>query len=532
MNTIIRSIALVGVTLSMGACTGGYIDINSHPYEPGDLRADDYLMGSAFAKLSGTVMSSDVNTLQFTDLLLGGTMGGYFADAQDGWGSTISNFNPTNDWTRVFMNSDQVMPVLFTNYSIICAESERLGDPVPAAIARIIKVAAMHRVSDTYGPIPYSKIVGGTKDVSVPYDSEPDLFKTYFEELDQSIKELSGKSYTLNADKVYGGNPAKWARFANSLKLRLAMRIVYADRTLAKKMAEEAVHAPAGLITDNADNAVWNYFGSVKNPFYVASRYNSPAGTMTGGDSHASADIIAYMNGYNDPRRAKYFVPSEWSGIQYVGLRRGIDIPSLDEYGRKYSGIQVTESDPITWMNASEVAFLKAEAVAVFGFDMGDTAENLYNTGIKLSFDQYGVPGAEDYLNNTDNIPETYSDPAGMNSYSEPLSDVTIKWDERATPEKKQERIIIQKWIANWMIGNEAWADFRRTGYPTRIPATEAGNKSNGRIDSTTGPRRMPYPQEEYGKESGKYVKDAVAQYLKGADDMNTKLWWDAKPMN
>lgn len=530
MSYIFRLITVAGLSLASVACTGGFKEINSHPYQPDDLSADDYLLGAAFAGVSGAVMSADVNTLQFTDLLLGGPMGGYFADSQNGWGATISNFNPTNNWTNVFMSSDKVMPELYTNYAIIVASSERQGDPTTAAIARIIKVAAMHRISDTYGPIPYSKITTGAQDISIPYDSEPELFKAYFADLDQSIKDLTGKDYYyLAADKVYSGDPVKWAKFANSLKLRLAMRIAYADKELAQKMAEEAVKSPVGLITSNSENATWKYFGATKNPYYVASRYNTPAGCLTGGDTHVAADITTYMNGYKDPRRAAYFVPSEWDEQEYVGLRRGIIIPDLSTTGRKYSGILVKETDPITWMNASEVAFLRAEGAAVFGFDMGDTPENLYNTGIRLSFDQYKVDGVEEYLNDEENIPATYKDPANTNSYGEPLSDVTVKWDENATTEKKQERIIIQKWIANWMLGNEAWADFRRTGYPHRLPATEKGNKSSGKVDSFAGPRRMPYPQEEYGKENGKYVIQAVNDYLKGSDDMTTKLWWDAK---
>lgn len=180
------------------------------------------------------------------------------------------------------------------------------------------------------------------------------------------------------------------ARFANSLKLRLAMRIVYADREKARQMAEEAIKSKAGLITSNADNAQWDYFKSSENPIYTATRYNSPAQSTTGGDTHAAADIICYMNGYKDARREKYFNKSQWEGIEYIGLRRGIEVPSLNAAGYKYSGVGVKPNDPIMWMNAAEIAFLRAEATAVFGFDMGGTAEEFYNQGIRLSFEQWG----------------------------------------------------------------------------------------------------------------------------------------------
>ena len=108
---------------------------------------------------------------------------------------------------------------------------------------------------------------------------------------------------------------------------------------------------------------------------------------------------------------------------------------------------------------------------------------------------------------------------------------ITIKWDENADLEKKQERIITQKWIANWMLGNEAWADYRRTGYPKLIPATTEGNLSGGIVNSNRGVRRMPYPLEEYTSNT-ENVQNAVNQYLKGIDNMSVDVWWACKPRN
>ena len=142
-----------------------------------------------------------------------------------------------------------------------------------------------------------------------------------------------------------------------------------------------------------------------------------------------------------------------------------------------------------------------------------------------------GADGAEEYLNNETLRPETYVDPDGKNSYDRDLSRITVKWDNAASPEEKLERIIIQKWIANWQLGNEAWADYRRTGYPHLIPATTAGNKSGGIVDSERGARRIPYPASEYG-DNPVNINYAVTTYLGGRDDMGRDLWWAKKQSN
>ena len=521
LNTLMWGVLALGAS----GCTEKYLDINSNPYEPGDLNPDDYALGSAMNNLAGTVVSADVNTAQFTDCLLGGPCGGYFADS-GAWAFSISNFNATNDWTRVFMMSDQIIPVLYSNLNQVQIVSQNTDNPVPYAIAMIIKVAAMSRVTDTYGPIPYTQI-GVDGRVTVPYDSQETVYNAFFDELDEAIATLSENSSSAlvpTADYVYSGNVQQWIKFANSLKLRLAMRISYANPAKAQEMAESAVNQEFGVIESNEDNAAWHYFGSITNPLFTAINYN-------GDESRPSAEIVCYMNGYNDNRRASYFVNEDgaFDSDVYVGLRRSID--RTDEaraYFPSYSAINISANDAIQWMNAAEVAFLRAEGVAVFGFNLGGTAKDFYEQGIRLSFAQWGASGEDDYIEDDRSVPQTYTDPAGLNSYASTISDITIKWDESASTEEKQERIITQKWIANWMLGSEAWADYRRTGYPRLIPAQAAGNKSGGVVDSNRGARRMPYPSEENANnyENVQYARD---HYLNGPDNMATDVWWACK---
>lgn len=536
-----RKIMITGMVLGAilgGGCTANYLELNRDPYKvtKDQMNVDGYAVGAAIKALCSTVVSTDVNTAQLTDCLLGGPLGGYYATSNSGFAYTIENFNPTDDWSRVFMASDQIIPVLYSNLMEVKSITD---NPITLAIVEVIKVCAMNRVTDAFGPIPYSKI-GEDGKIQVAYDPQEKVYDKMFEELNHAIGVLTENrsgAIPATADPVYGGSAEKWCKLANSMKLRLAMRIVYADQKKAREMAESAVKHEIGVFKSNDENAMLPSvaFGDKGNPLYTAVNYNKPTHAdkticTTGGDSHAAADIICYMNGYKDARREKYFIKSEWPGVEYVGLRRSIEIPPLGSIGHQYSGINLTNNSPIYWMNAAEVAFLKAEAKAVFGFDMGGEAGDFYNEGIRLSFEQYNLTGSyAAYVADAVSRPETYSDPAGTNSYSSVLSDLAIKWDDAATPAQKQERIIIQKWIANFNIGNEAWADYRRTGYPHMLPATSAGNKSNNVVDSKLGARRMPYPQAEYTN-NPQNIQEAVSSYLNGPDNMATRVWWDCNP--
>lgn len=523
MKTILyKAFALAASTMVLLSCTGNFEQYNSNPYgvTNEEMLRDGYALRAAVIGMASAVISTDVNTTQFTECLLGGPMAGYLADSNKGFANTISNYNPTDNWTNVMLSSDRIIPTFFSNYGDV---RNMTDNPVILSIANVVKVAVLHRVADTYGPVPYTQIGVGGK-IQVPYDSQETAYKAMLSDLDGAIEVLSanrGTSINASADIIYGGNVEKWAKFANSLKLRLAMRMVYADKAAARKAAEEVAASEVGAFTGNADNATYTGFNTTaKNPFYVVQvEYN-------GGDSMAAADIIAYMNGYGDPRRPAYFKLSQFDGFDYVGLRHGIEMPA-NEVMHQYSPINISVSSPYVWMNAAEVAFLKAEASAVFGFDMGGNAKDFYEEGIRLSFEQWGVDGADDYIADATSKPGTYVDPIGANSYGGSLSEMTIAWEESADVEKKQEKILIQKWIANWLLGNESWADIRRTGYPRIFPATAEGNKSNGLVDSVEGARRMKYPSDEYVN-NGENLRAAVA-LLGGADEMATRTWFDCK---
>ena len=209
------------------------------------------------------------------------------------------------------------------------------------AFARLLRVAIMHRVTDSYGPIPYSKLESN-ESVYVEYDSQEAVYTKMFEELDEAI-EILGRNTTLPAeawsryDGVYYGNIAQWLKYANSLKLRMAMRLSYVKSDVARAKAAEAI--AGGIITVNADNAAMH---AAENRMTLI--YND------WGDHRVGADIISYLDGYDDPRLEKMFLPNDVD--DYVGIRIGIDVAGKSTAMSKYSNMIVASDTPYLWFNA------------------------------------------------------------------------------------------------------------------------------------------------------------------------------------
>ena len=172
-------------------------------------------------------------------------------------------------------------------------------------------------------------------------------------------------------------------------------------------------------------------------------------------------------------------------------------------------------TDPLIRMTASEVAFLRAEGAAVHHFSMGGTAEEFYNRGIRLSFEQWGVAGAEDYIADASSMPQAYHDPSDKNPYNDTLSDITIKWDESADAQTKLERIITRN-------GSPSTSTATRPGPNTAAPVSRSSSPWPTTVRAaswtpTPSPQRMPYPQEEYTNNSAN-VTAAVNNVLGGPD--------------
>ena len=304
--------------------------------------------------------------------------------------------------------------------------------------------------------------------------------------------------------------------FANSLKLRLAVRISNVAPELARAKAEEAVKSARGLIDTN-DNNAYVGVGAEPNPLWlVASSW---------GEIRINATIASYMKGYSDPRSAVYFTTSKLGGNSpYMGMRSGLEGVKPATYAG-YSMPNYDQKDDMLMFCAAETAFLRAEG-ALRGWDMGGSARDFYEQGVKLSFDQRKVGGAEEYLANAVAVPEPFVDPTNpVKCNYTPKTKITIAWNEGAPTEEKLERIITQKWIANFPLGFEGWADYRRTGYPEVFPSVS--NLSNGVIDTNRQLRRLPFPLSE--KQGNAANVSVAVSMLGGPDTGATDLWWAKK---
>lgn len=523
MKKIFKFIAASCLMASvLASCTGKFEDYNKNPYGPTteDMKGDGADIGIMLQNMQKALIQGHQNHSQMIDQMIGAEFGGYIANINP-WGNTgnFYTYNPQIGW--IGYPFDTIMPQIYTNFFEIIKLTEEKG--VGYEWARVLRVYVSFLLNGMYGPIPYSQVKDGQ--MAVPYDSEEDLFNAMFTDLDEAIVELtkvafSGEDTSILAsyDYVYAGDITKWVKFANTLKLRMAMRISKADSELAQQKAEEAVSSSIGVMTAASD-AAWSSYNDGTNPFYRAEI------EWNGGEFRLSANVSSYLGGYNDPRLEKYakdalYENEDKESIGIVGVRNGIyqTAGTFSEY-QKFSTTAIKAGDSQLVMPASEAWFLRAEG-ALKGWNMGGTAKELYEQGVTVSMAERGA-SIGDYLS-SEAVPADYEDPTNTSYNASAVSAVTPKYDESASNEENLERILVQKWIASFPNGWERWADFRRTGYPKMFPVVS--NKSTNGVSTEDGMRRLPYPESEINTNPTNL--EAARALLGGPDTGATDLWW------
>ncbi|MGN6354474.1 MAG: SusD/RagB family nutrient-binding outer membrane lipoprotein [Parafilimonas sp.] len=520
MNTILSfhhisksctAIIIFGL-ITLTACTKKFDEINTDPTTFSSLTPAT--IPNAFAKAEYQGIYGDPGIYQLARNL--------FVDL---WSQYYATIDPGVSPDRYVQRKDWEFYQWLSMYSSAYPTLKQVIDAtenkdIPAnAVAKVWKVYIFHSNTDFYGPVPYFQ--AGSGQFSIPYDAQKDIYYDMFKVLDTAVTALktadaSAKPFGDN-DLIYHGDVTKWLKLANTLRLRLALRISFVEPDKAKEEAEKAV--ADGVMTSNDDNAMMDVATASPNGLNLMSPW---------GGFRMSASMESYLKGFSDPRMPVYFSPAP-DDNEYHGIRNGLSVAQLaganpGGAGNNISNIgpgwnpDLAASNKLTVMYSAEAYFLRAEG-ALNGWNMGGTAKELYEKGITNSMQQWGISNAaiQTYLQST-SLPAKPGD--YMNSPA--VSDIPVKFSD--DPEKQRQQIATQKWLALFPDGIEAWAEVRRTGYPQLYPVV---NSDNPDVPSSEIIKRFTFIDLEY--ESNKQAVQNALPLLNGPDKNNTPVWWDVK---
>lgn len=380
---------------------------------------------------------------------------------------------------------------------IIMAESEVVSTAEEKknkiAITEILTVYAYQRLVDIFGNVPYEKALD-INNISPAYDDAQTIYSKLFARLDAAIADLKpGVSTFGSADVIYEGNTEKWEKFANSLKLKMAITV--ADVPALDPAGKIAGAIAGGLFTSSADNASYAYLGAAPNtnPMYAQVVLSGRL------DWVAANTIVDKMNELNDPRRKHYFKGNLkdaggnviYKGGIYGGSNTFSLYTQLQAYYNKDEDPHPawTASRPGVLIDYAEVKFYLAEAAAR-GF-IGGSAQTFYNEAITESIKFWGGTDAEALI--------YVAQPAVLYS-----------------PASWKEKIATQAWIHYFERGDLGWTTWRRLDAPKFNPPASMTNADI--------PTRYTYPVGEQTLNGSNYTSAASAI---GGDKLTTKLFWD-----
>lgn len=431
---------------------------------------------------------------------------------------TGANFNQDNrdatvgHWQRYYRN------VIRNTQDVINTTKSNAARSNLYNMARILQSYAFMVLTDSYGDIPYSEAGKGYSDQVVfpKYETQQNVYNGIIKELTEASGALDASKTVETADVLYGGNVALWKKFANSLLLRAGMRLVKVDIANAQKVVTAA--AAAGVMEANSDNAFIKHDPN----------YTNPVGQMLTSTEAANfyigAPFLNYLLSTNDPRVKSITVRyvGAKSGTEHVAAKASTDpavqigmpfgfdnstilgeaaknkLASFYDFSQVDRTRMAKNTAPFYICTASETQLFLAEA-AQRGWITSNKAETYYNKGVKLNMEQLAAYDANSA------VPS-----AAIDAY---LS---------ANPfdaAKALEQINTQYWISSFLNGAESFANFRRSGFPKLSPNPFPGKSIKGNFIN-----RLTYPNSEISVNSTN-VKEAISR--QGADDLDTKVWWD-----
>lgn len=482
-------ILLIGL---FGSCKKGFQDLNTDPNRPKEI-TPGVMLGQVQYRIVNSSISAARNfthELMQVDAPRVSASGGGLHRYIVGPGAGV--------WSNFYS--------YMTDFQDIYGIASKLNEPNYKAIALVYKSWAYSILTDLYGDVPYSTATQAAQgNFQASFDKQKDIYTDLLKNLDTANNLFNAaKALTYGGDMLYNANAlsgstnpgiVKWKKFANSLRLRLLLRILKRDGELNVKDQINMILADPNkypVFTANADEAIFRYPGTFPyfNPYYNARQLDWRDGT------YYTQFFIDKMNTDGDPRRTVWATTVTVGGNPvYRGIQSGY--PATLEYavGQNSSYTDGLKTSPLlgVMMTYAEVEFIKAE-LALKGYNTGKTPKQHYDAGVTASIVQWGV-----------SVPPGY------------LSQTGVVYDPAASPEAQLERIMLQKYYAYFFVDYQAWFEKRRTGYPV-LP------RGSGIPVENQFPYRVPYPTYLQSLNADNLAK-AVSSM--GGDNSNVKVWWD-----
>ena len=377
------------------------------------------------------------------------------------------------------------------------AEDEA-GTANKQAILDIMQCWGYLMLTDMYGDVPYSEALN-PETLSPKYDAQVDIYMDIATRLQASVNTLGAGGVSFGSgDIMFSGDTGKWQRFANSLLLRMAMRMTDVDAATAQSWAAAAT-AGAGVMTSNADNALFYYQTSAPN--------NNPLNenAKTRADFACSDVLVSYMDSLSDPRLGMYADPAVNTGT-YEGMPYGMSnanataIPNEDV--SMPGALVLAATAPGVFMDYAEVCFNLAEA-ASYGWVSGDAATH-YEDGIMASMDYWGVDAtdASDYIAAN---PYTSGDPIDV--------------------------IGTQKWLAMYPNGTAAWYEITRMDFDQPNGERLFVDPVDGSLDPDITPGNLPVRMTYVDEEASLNLTNLTSAVsgLNNGDSKSSMIWWNIK---
>ncbi|WCL83047.1 SusD/RagB family nutrient-binding outer membrane lipoprotein [Saprospira sp. CCB-QB6] len=483
----------LGLALSITSCDKQFEELNTNPNQSSST-ATSFLLTNA----EKTMM--DLTWDEWFNSRRGNQLAQYWASNQYSNESRYQfRVGITNDyWSLFYARSLQdLQEIIDLNSGDNAADYVGFGkNENQIAIAQILQTWLFQNMTDCWGPIPYSQALKGAEFPLPNYDSQEDVYVGMLATLDAAIAAIDESDNSVQGDVIYNGNMTQWKKFANALKMRVALRMADTNRGAEAQAAFEA--AAPNSFTSNADNAIFPYQSSDPNINPQAEDYR------TRNDFAASNTMVDELLRLNDPRVGFYYEPASATGT-YVGEVYGLSesnaaLTTDAEVSQRSQSILANDA-PGIFLDYAQICFMKAEAAAR-GWGVSGSAEDHYNAGIEASMNYWddGSLSATDISNYIAQADVDYNTLIGNG-------------------ETWQQVIGRQKWIALYMQGVQGWAEWRRLDFGIlQSPA-------DGTLDGTDIPTRMKYPLDEQTLNAESYADGVIK--LGGADNQDTKLWWD-----